>query len=84
MVLAFVLGSMLEVAARQSLLLFDGNVAGFVTRPISGGLLLMIVATIALLPVIKKLRDRRVAITEAVESGHPENAPELINEKGKK
>lgn len=84
MVLAFVLGSMLEVAARQSLLLFDGNIAGFVTRPISGGLLLMIVITVAMLPAIKKLRDRRVAITEAVESGHPENAPELIIDKDKK
>ncbi|MEV7649043.1 tripartite tricarboxylate transporter permease [Arthrobacter sp. NPDC089319] len=69
LVLAFVLGSMLEVATRQSLLMFDGNVAGFVGRPISGVLLAAMVLTVALLPVLKKLRDRRVAIETIVEDG---------------
>jgi putative tricarboxylic transport membrane protein len=84
LVLAFILGSMLEVAARQSLLLFDGNIAGFVTRPISGVLLFLILATVASLPLIKKLRARQAAITDAVESGHPEDAADLIAGKDKK
>ena len=36
LVLAFVLGSLLEENLRRSLLLFGGDTAGFVTRPISG------------------------------------------------
>ncbi|KAA1418276.1 tripartite tricarboxylate transporter permease [Mumia zhuanghuii] len=36
LVLAFVLGSLLEANARRSLILFEGDVSGFVTRPISG------------------------------------------------
>jgi putative tricarboxylic transport membrane protein len=38
LVLAFVLGSILETAFRQSMRIFDGNLTGFVTRPISGTL----------------------------------------------
>jgi putative tricarboxylic transport membrane protein len=68
MVLAFVLGSMLEVATRQSLLMFDGSLAGFVGRPISGVLLAAMALTVALLPVIKRLRERRVAIEAGAES----------------
>lgn len=68
MVLAFVLGSMLEVSTRQSLLMFDGSLAGFVSRPISGVLLAAMVLTIALLPVVSKLRERRVAIEAAAEA----------------
>ncbi len=36
LILAFVLGSVLEVAARQSLLISDGSLSIFVSRPISG------------------------------------------------
>ncbi|MEV6602004.1 tripartite tricarboxylate transporter permease [Actinoplanes sp. NPDC051346] len=39
LVLAFVLGSILETAFRQSMRIFDGNVAGFLGRPIAGPLL---------------------------------------------
>jgi putative tricarboxylic transport membrane protein len=39
LVLAFVLGSLLEDSLRRSLLLFDGDPTGFLTRPISGTLL---------------------------------------------
>ena len=36
MVLAFVLGSLMESSFRRSMLIFDGDPTGFVTRPISG------------------------------------------------
>ena len=39
MVLAFVLGAILEDSVRRSLLIFDGDPTGFFTRPISGTIL---------------------------------------------
>jgi len=54
LVLAYVLGSLLEGSLRQSLRIFGGDATGFVTRPISGMLLLVFVV-VALLPAIKKL-----------------------------
>jgi putative tricarboxylic transport membrane protein len=53
LVLAFVLGSLLEENLRRSLLLFGGDPAGFITRPISGILLLLFVM-VMLLPLIQK------------------------------
>ncbi|GAB2734543.1 tripartite tricarboxylate transporter permease [Amycolatopsis magusensis] len=60
LVLAFVLGSLLEDSLRRSLLIFDGNPAGFFTRPISG-VLLAAFLLVALLPVVRSLvrRQRR-------------------------
>jgi putative tricarboxylic transport membrane protein len=59
LVLAFVLGALLETSLRRSLLLFDGNPAGFFTRPISGTLLACLIA-VALLPAARTaLRHRR-------------------------
>ncbi|MFI6025725.1 tripartite tricarboxylate transporter permease [Amycolatopsis magusensis] len=60
LVLAFVLGSLLEESLRRSLLIFDGNPVGFFTRPISGVLLAAFVL-VALLPVVRTLvrRQRR-------------------------
>ncbi|MGA6161706.1 tripartite tricarboxylate transporter permease [Amycolatopsis magusensis] len=60
LVLAFVLGSLLEESLRRSLLIFDGNPAGFFTRPISG-VLLAAFLLVALLPVARSLvrRQRR-------------------------
>ena len=49
LVLAFVLGSLLESSLRRSLLIFDGDPAGFFTRPISGTLLVVFVL-VAVLP----------------------------------
>jgi putative tricarboxylic transport membrane protein len=63
LVLAFVLGSLLETSLRRSLLLFDGNPAGFLTRPISGTLLAILVA-VALLPAVQTLQRRRAARRE--------------------
>jgi putative tricarboxylic transport membrane protein len=58
MVLAFVLGSIIESSTRRSLLIFGGDPTGFVTRPISGGILAVFVLLV-LLPLIRMLLKRR-------------------------
>ena len=58
LVLAFVLGSLLEDSLRRSLLIFDGDATGFFTRPISGTLLVVFVV-VAALPGIRTLLRRR-------------------------
>lgn len=58
MVLAFVLGIIVEASTRRSLLIFEGDPTGFVTRPISGTILVIFVLVI-LLPVLKRLLGRR-------------------------
>jgi putative tricarboxylic transport membrane protein len=59
LVLAFVLGSLLETSLRRSLLLFDGNPGGFFTRPISGVLLAGFLLVILLPAARTALRKRR-------------------------
>jgi putative tricarboxylic transport membrane protein len=64
LVLAFLLGPMMEVAMRQSLLLSQGSFAIFVTRPLSA-ICLAIAALLLLfnlLPVIRQRRDRLAAV----------------------
>lgn len=58
LVLAFVLGSLLESSLRRSLLMFDGSAAGFFTRPISATLLVVFVV-VAVLPLVRAVRNRR-------------------------
>ena len=53
MVLAFVLGSLIESSFRRSMLIFDGDPTGFVTRPISGTILAFVVLVVAS-PLIKR------------------------------
>ncbi|XVV17741.1 tripartite tricarboxylate transporter permease [Actinoplanes sp. CA-131856] len=53
LVLAFVLGSLLETSLRRSLLMFDGDPTGFLTRPISGVLFACLLAVI-LLPLVRR------------------------------
>ncbi|MFF3437963.1 tripartite tricarboxylate transporter permease [Streptosporangium sp. NPDC002721] len=68
LVLAFVLGSLLETSLRRSLLLFDGNPAGFFSRPISGTLLALFLL-VALAPAARKLwLGRRAARDRTEES----------------
>jgi putative tricarboxylic transport membrane protein len=62
LVLAFVLGTLLEDSMRRSLLIFDGNATEFFTRPISGTLLVVFLL-VALLPVIRSVVIRRRAAT---------------------
>ncbi|MFC4007340.1 tripartite tricarboxylate transporter permease [Nonomuraea purpurea] len=58
LVLAFVLGSMIESSTRQALLIFGGDPTGFLTRPISGTVFALVVL-VALLPLIRKALARR-------------------------
>jgi len=59
MVLAFVLGPLMEENLRRAMLIARGDATVFFTRPISAGLLLVSFAllVIALLPMIRKRRD---------------------------
>jgi putative tricarboxylic transport membrane protein len=57
MVLAFVLGALLENNVRRALLIFDGDPTGFFTRPISGTILVLFLVA-ALLPIIQAARHR--------------------------
>lgn len=66
MVLAFVLGSLMESSFRRSMLIFDGDPSGFVTRPISGAIIAFIVLVIAL-PLIKLALRRRTPVTPTSE-----------------
>lgn len=63
LVLAFVLGSLLETSLRRSLLLFDGDPSGFATRPISGTLLVLFLA-VALTPAVRKAWQHRKASSD--------------------
>ncbi|MFC7587285.1 tripartite tricarboxylate transporter permease [Nonomuraea antimicrobica] len=60
LVLAFVLGSMIENSARQSLLIFGGDPTGFLTRPISGTVLALVVL-VAVWPLIRAALRRRTS-----------------------
>jgi len=58
LVLAFVLGALLESSLRRSLLVLDGNLLGMMGRPISATLVILFVA-VAVFPLIKSSLDRR-------------------------
>jgi putative tricarboxylic transport membrane protein len=58
LVLAFVLGSLLEDSLRRSLLIFDGDPTSFFTRPISGTLL-AIFLVVAFFPMLKSALTAR-------------------------
>jgi putative tricarboxylic transport membrane protein len=58
LVLAFVLGPMLETAMRRSLILSDGSFQIFVTRPISAAFILLALAALAA-PLFSKARMGR-------------------------
>lgn len=58
LVLAFVLGELLESNLRRSLLVLDGDLSGFFTRPITA-VLLMIFVLVAVSPMIKSASARR-------------------------
>jgi putative tricarboxylic transport membrane protein len=58
LVLAFVLGPVLERAFRQSMLISGGSLSVFVTRPISGGLLAATVLVVVISVVTARRRAR--------------------------
>jgi len=59
LVLAFVLGRILETSFRQSLRIFDGDATGFLSRPISGVLLAAVVLALVVPRLLKRIRTRR-------------------------
>jgi putative tricarboxylic transport membrane protein len=63
LVLAFVLGPMLETALRRSLILSDGSFQIFVTRPISAAFIFLALAALAA-PLFSKARMGRGLSTE--------------------
>ncbi|GAB3106607.1 tripartite tricarboxylate transporter permease [Janibacter alkaliphilus] len=74
LVLAFVLGSIVEANVRRSMIIFDGDASGFFSRPISGTILVIFLVA-ALWPMIAKVVRRR----RAGESD-PESTPTKENE----
>ncbi len=62
---------MLEDSLRRSLLIFDGDAAGFFTRPISGTLLVVFLL-VAFVPMI------RAALTRRRSAEHPSDTKELV------
>jgi putative tricarboxylic transport membrane protein len=59
LVLAFVLGGLLEKSFRQSMRLFDGDLTGFVSRPISASLLAALFLLAVVVPAVTAIRRRR-------------------------
>ncbi|MCQ7029881.1 hypothetical protein MRO55_25585, partial [Escherichia coli] len=59
LVLAFVLGGLLEKSFRQSMRIFDGQLTGFVERPISGSLLVALFLLVVVVPTASAIRGRR-------------------------
>jgi putative tricarboxylic transport membrane protein len=71
LVLAFVLGGILEAAFRRSMRTFEGDVGGFLTQPIAATLLGVIVLVV-LLPGLRALRRRRVAAKRTAQPSQEE------------
>jgi len=61
LVLALVLGPMMERSFREAMMISRGNLAVFVTRPISVSLLVVGVLVMALPPLIAALRGKSAA-----------------------
>lgn len=61
LVLAFVLGALMETAVRQSLRIFQGDPTGFVMRPISGTLIALTVLLAVGIPLLGAYRKKRAA-----------------------
>jgi putative tricarboxylic transport membrane protein len=64
LVLAFVLGGLMETAIRQSLRIFHGDVTGFMSRPISGTLFVVTVLLVVSVPILRKVLKDRAARRE--------------------
>jgi putative tricarboxylic transport membrane protein len=59
LVLAFVLGGLLEKSFRQSMRIFDGDLTGFIGRPISASLLAALFLLVVVVPTATAIRSRR-------------------------
>jgi putative tricarboxylic transport membrane protein len=68
LVLAFVLGGILEAAFRRSMRTFDGDLSGFLTQPIAATLLGVIVILVVVLPVLRGVRRLRASTRKTKEA----------------
>ena len=66
LVLAMVLGPMMENALRQSVIMANGSAGIFVSRPISLGVVLLVLALL-ILPMLPWVKKKREVIAEIVE-----------------
>jgi putative tricarboxylic transport membrane protein len=66
LVLAMVLGPMMENALRQSLIMANGSAGIFFTRPISLGVMLLVLALL-ILPMLPWVKKKREVIAEIVD-----------------
>jgi putative tricarboxylic transport membrane protein len=64
-ILAFVLGELLEKNLIQSLTIFEGNLLGFFMRPISGTILVISIIAI-IISIVASIKNKRI-VTEDVE-----------------
>jgi putative tricarboxylic transport membrane protein len=74
LVLAFVLGSILETTFRQSLRIFDGNPAGFFGRPISATLIGLTLLILLVPFALARMRTHRQLSDESADSPGAEKA----------
>ena len=74
LVLAFVLGRILETSFRQSLRIFDGSPLGFFTRPISGTLLALLVAALLIPLILRRVRGGSGPLESLLHPELPEEA----------
>ncbi|MCU1632103.1 MAG: transporter [Micrococcaceae bacterium] len=72
LVLAFVLGALLEESLRRSLLLFGGDATQFAGRPITAVLLFVFIVVI-ILPFIQKALKQRTTRNSTVTNDHKES-----------
>jgi putative tricarboxylic transport membrane protein len=58
-VLAFILGELLEASFRRSMRLFDGDLTGFIQRPVSAALCAILLLAILVVPLLRTIRRRQ-------------------------
>jgi putative tricarboxylic transport membrane protein len=81
LVLAFVLGGLLEKTFRQSMRIFDGDLTGFAGRPISGTLLIAVFLLAIVVPATSAIRRRTRSVVDDIQpkpaevSGDHSSAP---------
>jgi putative tricarboxylic transport membrane protein len=74
LVLAFILGGVLEISLRQSLLISGGDFAIFVTRPVSAGILAVIAVIALVVFARRRALSRRGAAPDPAEEEEAERA----------
>jgi putative tricarboxylic transport membrane protein len=58
MIVGFILGPMIEIYLRQSLVLTDGNFLAFITKPISGTLF-AVALLVSIFTIVRKIINKK-------------------------